>query len=133
VNRLVFDPRVLTHPTPWRPQWRRSRDDEETIDLAAFAITHERLGTTVRIAASGELDIATSPLLREACAREQRNGADVILVDLSDVTFMDSTGLHALLAACRGGDQRLRVILGTAAARVIDITELRDTMPIIQG
>jgi anti-sigma B factor antagonist len=109
------------------------RAGEEAIDLAAFAITHERLGTTVRIAASGELDIATSPLLREAVAREQRSGADVILVDLSDVTFMDSTGLHALLAVCQGRDQLLRVILGTAAARVVDITQLRDTLPIIQG
>jgi len=109
------------------------RAGEETIDLAAFAITHERLGTTLRIAASGELDIATSPLLREACAREQRSGADVILVDLSEGTFMDSTGLHALLTVCRGGDQLLRVILGTAAARVIDISQLRDTLPIIQG
>jgi anti-sigma B factor antagonist len=109
------------------------RADEETVDPAAFAISHQRLGTTVRIAACGELDIATSPLLRDACAREQRTGVDVILVDLSEVTFMDSTGLQTLLAVCREGDQLLRVILGTAAARVIDITQLRDTLPIIQG
>jgi anti-anti-sigma factor len=49
------------------------------------------------IAAAGELDLATSELLREAvdvcCDRE---GVGVVIVDLSDLTFIDSTGLRAL-------------------------------------
>jgi len=51
----------------------------------------------VEIAAAGELDLATSELLREAvdvCC--QRDGIRVVIVDLRDLTFIDSTGLRAL-------------------------------------
>jgi anti-anti-sigma factor len=96
-----------------------------------FSITCRRVGTTVEIAVSGELDLATTPQFREACAREQRTGAEVIFIDLSKVTFMDSTGLHALVAAYGDGDERLRIILSGAAARLIDLTGQRNRLPII--
>ena len=51
----------------------------------------------VEIAAAGELDLATSELLREAvdvCC--DRAGVRVVIVDLRDLTFVDSTGLRAL-------------------------------------
>jgi len=51
----------------------------------------------VEIAAAGELDLATSELLREAvdvcCDRE---GVRAVIVDLRDLSFVDSTGLRAL-------------------------------------
>jgi anti-anti-sigma factor len=57
---------------------------------------------------AGELDLSTSPLLGKAL-RVYTRSADVrLLVDLSGVTFMDSTGLAVILAvhadvAARGG------------------------------
>ena len=51
----------------------------------------------VEIAAAGELDLATSDLLREAvdvCC--ERDGVRVVIVDARDLTFVDSTGLRAL-------------------------------------
>jgi anti-anti-sigma factor len=51
----------------------------------------------VEIAAAGELDLATSELLREAvdvCC--DRDGVRVVIVDVRDLTFVDSTGLRAL-------------------------------------
>jgi anti-anti-sigma factor len=98
-----------------------------------FKIAREQYGTTVRVLVAGELDIATTPQLHAQLAHEQGNGATAIVLDLSDVTFMDSTGLHALLSACDNDDQRLRIILSAAAARVIDIAALRDRLPIIDG
>ena len=49
--------------------------------------------TTVRVI--GEVDLATSPQLRECLT-----GLDgVVLVDLSDVGFLDSSGLNALIGS----------------------------------
>jgi len=51
----------------------------------------------VEIVAAGELDLATSDLLREAvdiCC--DRDGVRVLMIDLRDLTFIDSTGLRAL-------------------------------------
>ena len=47
---------------------------------------------------SGELDIATTPVLRERLESRALPGTD-LLVDLRGVTFMDCTALRALLDA----------------------------------
>ena len=61
------------------------------------------------IALSGELDLATAPILSDSLAPFEGNGVSTIVLDLHDLTFIDSTGLHAFLEA-RGGH-------GTAATR----------------
>ena len=48
-----------------------------------------------------ELDIATVPLLRAAVARAEAVAPEVVLVDLREVTFLDSAGFHALDDAAR--------------------------------
>lgn len=55
----------------------------------------------VVLAVRGELDLASSPLLERELVALDQAGAERLVVDLSDVRFMDSTGLHALLAARR--------------------------------
>jgi stage II sporulation protein AA (anti-sigma F factor antagonist) len=65
-------------------------------------------GTTV-VGVSGEVDLASSPDLT-ACL-DQVDG--VVVVDLSDVTFLDSSGMGALVAARKrlqadGGDLTVR-------------------------
>ena len=63
-----------------------------------------RFGAIVSIA--GELDIATVPLVSAALQDEPAAGAEAIVVDLSGVTFMDSTGLAALMTLQRDIDAR---------------------------
>jgi anti-anti-sigma factor len=48
----------------------------------------------------GELDIATAPELVELLARVRHHGHAVVL-DLAEITFMDSTGLTTLMDAYR--------------------------------
>ena len=50
----------------------------------------------VRIVVRGELDLATAPRLQAALADPRRRA---VLVDLSGLTFMDSTGVRTLLQA----------------------------------
>ena len=56
------------------------------------------------------------------------------MVDLTQLAFMDSTGIGLLLrmtAECADSD-RLRIVNGSpAVVRVLDITGIRDSLPII--
>lgn len=49
----------------------------------------------------GELDTATAPLLQDLLDQLMAAGARRVVVDLSEATFVDSTGLGALLSAHR--------------------------------
>ena len=48
---------------------------------------------------SGELDLASTPVLERELQAVEAAGARNILIDLTGVGFMDSTGLQALLRA----------------------------------
>ena len=50
---------------------------------------------TQRVTLSGEFDISTASSLRHALYDDV--GSEVVVGDLSEVTFMDSSGLRALL------------------------------------
>ncbi len=52
---------------------------------------------------TGEIDIQSSPILDEHLKKAQAEGAWSIVVDLSGVSFLDSTGLSVLVAALKRG------------------------------
>lgn len=63
----------------------------------------------------GELDLATAPEVEGAIARAEETSAVTILVDLSGLAFIDSTGVRVLLTASRrsrAGNDRLRFLRG---------------------
>lgn len=82
--------------------------------------------TVVRL--TGELDVGSVPCFAEALERAHARGARTIVLELSELRFIDSSGLHALVAALKrqrgvGGD----VVLHGATPstrRVLDITGL---------
>ena len=53
------------------------------------------------IALSGELDLAAVPILTENLAPFEGNGVSTIVLDLQDLTFIDSSGLLAFVEARR--------------------------------
>jgi anti-sigma B factor antagonist len=55
-------------------------------------------GPSVRLAAAGELDIATAGILRDALRVQIAAGQDVLL-DLGAVNFMDASGIRVILDA----------------------------------
>lgn len=59
-----------------------------------------------RLTLRGELDLATTPRLEQALAE----AGDDVLLDLRGLTFMDSTGVRALLEAAEGHGPGLRMI-----------------------
>jgi anti-sigma B factor antagonist len=86
-------------------------------------VVHEvdRGDDRVVLAVAGELDIGTAERLRLAAGRQVRPGVEMVL-DLSEVTFCDSTGLAALvgiykrLAADDG-----RLVLRAPIPRVLNL------------
>ena len=88
-------------------------------------------GETATLAISGEVDLASAPGLRSEL---QRLDARNLVVDLSGVTFIDSTGLGVLVAALKrtresGGQLTLRSPT-RATRKVLDITGLSQLVAI---
>jgi anti-sigma B factor antagonist len=86
------------------------------------------------VTADGEIDGASSVALRELLTDLNRAGNHKVVIDMCGVTFLDSTGLGALISARKQvreqhGTLRL-VALGSAPSRVIHITGLSDIFPI---
>lgn len=88
----------------------------------------ERDGVAV-MALSGELDLATAPILRENLARLEESGPVTIKVDLREVTFIDSSGLKEFLEArSRAKDNGHRLLFSgasPAAQRLFELTGTR--------
>ncbi|MEU3824864.1 anti-sigma factor antagonist [Streptomyces sp. SID486] len=80
----------------------------------AFNVTGVEEGEWAVLRVSGELDLMTSPVLRQRVHDVVAEGSHSLVVDLSDVFFCDSSGVGVLIAArrlirsCQG---RLRLIL----------------------
>jgi anti-sigma B factor antagonist len=83
---------------------------------------------------SGELDLATVPALREALLSLITADHPFVVVDLTDVSFIDSTALSALTMAHKrlsdqGGEMRL-VMANPVIKEVFEITALDDVLSI---
>jgi len=86
------------------------------------------------ITVSGEVDLATSPDLDAAIIAGLDSGAVSLVVDLTDVSFMDSSGLGVIvrgLKRCREADKDLDlVITNERVLKVFSITGLDQVIPI---
>ncbi len=80
------------------------------------------------LAASGELDIHTSPEFKERLVSAVEGGAARVVVDLTGVTFIDSSALGALIGGARRSalkhTELMIVCPPGSVARVIDLTGL---------
>ena len=93
----------MTHTAVVRSPTGDRRDATHLGALAAIAgpqltISEHHVGRRAVLAVAGEVDIATSADLRTAIEAAGARAFEV-WVDLSDTTFMDSSGLHAMAEA----------------------------------
>ncbi|MFD0279589.1 STAS domain-containing protein [Kitasatospora sp. NPDC127111] len=83
--------------------------------------------TPVVVRARGDIDLDTGPRLRHELIRALAENHEVVL-DLSEVTFMDCAGLNALIDARNQADRRgARLTLrnvGRPVARILALTGL---------
>ena len=103
--------------------------DELSIDIKT-----DNEGGTLVYRLRGSLDVATSPAVRAALLQSANEGNTEIIVDLTKLQFLDSTGLGALIGAHRralekGGKIRLVVNEGPIS-RLLNITGLVRVFPV---
>lgn len=86
------------------------------------------------LALRGELDLASAPILRRHLRDAQTSGAERIVVDLRELAFLDSAGLHVLLDAHKqlGARQCPRLVLRRGRSNVQRVFELTATDSIFQ-
>ena len=80
------------------------------------------------ITLSGDVDLASAPALRQQLADASEVAPSFLIIDLSGLDFIDSTGLGVLVGTLRrvratGGDVRLAGA-STSTARVFSVTGL---------
>lgn len=99
-----------------------------------FHIEQRASATSPVIAVSGEIDVATAPQLRECLHRVIAQGEATVVLDLLDVTFLDSTALGVLVGAlkrCRelGGELNI-VVADPRIVKIFEITGLTNVFTI---
>ena len=103
--------------------------------MPAFECHASREADHTRLSLYGELDIAAADDFEAALEELERNGPQRILLDMRGLSFLDSTGLRALLAAdtrARGAGRRLIILQGPEAVRrVFEITGLEERLELV--
>ena len=91
-----------------------------------------RLGHRLVLGVAGEVDIGSADLLREALAGAVASDAGEVWVELTDVEFMDSSGLTAIMDAYRLLEARRFALICPPgpARRVFELAGVDRVIPI---
>jgi anti-sigma B factor antagonist len=109
---------------------RRTR---EWLELGQLTMTSEREGDMHTIALAGELDLHEADRVQLELERVEATDVLLIVIDLSALTFMDSTGVRLLTnahARSRAGSDRLMLLRGSAEVqRVFELCGVDGQLP----
>jgi anti-anti-sigma factor len=102
-------------------------------DLAR--VDTRRAGTTQLVGITGELDLSNARELTDALAHAVPDDVTLVVVDLSDTTYLDSGGIAAffrLSQRLRDRRQELRLVVPDASPirAVIELTRLSHVVPV---
>ena len=80
------------------------------------------------------MDVLSSPSFTEAMAELEQERPDGVVIDVAGLTFIDSSGINALVQAARAVEARgRRAVLaapGTHVQRVFDITHVPEIVAV---
>jgi len=103
--------------------------------MSQLDLQTERTEGCVHLALSGELDLASAPELLRALARVEAERPGLILLDLRDLRFMDSTGLRTVVGAdmrAREDGRRVAVVRGPEAVdRIFALTRIDERLEML--
>jgi anti-sigma B factor antagonist len=89
----------------------------------------------VHVALVGELDLSTVAKVQEELRRVEASSPATLVVDLSKLTFLDSTGLRCIVTAderARSEGRRIVIVRGPdAVQRVFAITRLEERLEMV--
>ena len=98
-------------------------------------VTTEDRNGLVHLALGGELDLSTVAKVQEELRRIEVSSPATLVVDLSKLSFLDSTGLRCIVTAderARQEGRRIVIVRGPdAVQRVFAITRLDDRLEMV--
>lgn len=119
--------------TPGTPQQHQRLRAEQLMKLGELSMSSGRENEVHIIGLAGELDLASAAALHNELERVEATDAQSIILDLSELAFIDSTGVRLLLTAharSRADSNRLTMLRGSAAVqRVLELTGVEDQLP----
>jgi len=93
-------------------------------------------GRCLRLALSGELDLYSAPTLDDALVEAEGESWPKLILDLSQLEFMDSAGLRLIVrthARAEQSGRRLVLVKGTDTVnRVLTVTELDQRLNVVE-
>jgi anti-sigma B factor antagonist len=106
------------------------------LSSSPFDVQIEQRGDAVHVVMSGELDISTAQRLEDDLKRVEADKPATTVLDLQQLSFMDSTGLRLLIMAdsrARAEDRRLVIVQGNEMVqRVMRLTRLDERLTIVE-
>ncbi|SRR5581483_3414062 len=88
------------------------------------------------LSVSGELDLASSPALEQELERVAASAPALVIIDLRELDFMDSTGLSVLIRAHQRAHEaghRLGIVNGSRQVRrLLSLTGVADRLTIVE-
>ena len=101
-----------------------------------FDATEEVVRNASVITILGELDIATSPKVRELLSEASRDGDRPLVIDLTGCEFVDSTGLATLLHGAKpaqNGESNVALVCtGGEVRKLLELTAIDRTIPVYE-
>lgn len=108
---------------------------ERTIDEADFSLGIRQTpdGRLTTVCVAGAVDLTSAEELDRTVRDHMRRGP--VLLDLSAITFMDSSGLRALDGLVRhsrtgGGEFHVAATIPDSVAQILDLTGIMATLPL---
>ena len=102
-----------------------------------YTVEHDPVEGALLVSASGELDVAAAPRLATVLSIATAGAEPCVVLDLTDVDFIDSTALGAIMHASTEieamGKQMLVVALDGPVRRLLEITNLTGRFRVYQS
>jgi anti-anti-sigma factor len=103
--------------------------------MEILEVTTQDSGGQVTVSLTGELDLSSVGKVHDELRRVEAEGPALLVLDLSNLTFLDSTGLRAVVTAderARENGRRFVVVRGPdAVQRVFSITRLEERLEMV--
>jgi anti-sigma B factor antagonist len=105
--------------------------------VAGLRIETRPGGDVTHVDLHGEFDLADIQQFESAIAPLEAANPETLVIDLTGLDFMDSSGLRALVMAdrrARNAGRRLAIVPGPPAIRrVFEITQLYDRLDLVES
>jgi len=104
---------------------------------APFQVHVRSKNSATVIEVSGELDLASAPVLQQELERAEGSDAELVVLDLRELEFIDSTGLGLLVKAHRWSEdagRRFAVVKGSSQVqRLLELAGLGERLTLIDS